>query len=426
MVKKDFLKHLAFVVIMLIAGVSASHAQSYVELIATGDGATKQAATLSALRSALEQVYGTMVSSNTKILNDELVKDEIVSISTGIVKKYTYMEEKEVGGKWYVVLKAIVSTQKLVSYAQSKGASAELAGATFAANVRLKNLNEKNARIAYNNISEMQAQFLPQCLDFSIINISEPKECEGGYLVEFSVKISLNSNASIIQDLESQKPHLSFGGGAYPATNCIKMIFDKFKIVDDINEYFLDFYIEPNQEYAKDSHKFRVNINRKTPNNVKLRLIHGNDFVSTWLCSSNGKMRNPYYHNEEFVVYSGENCHVLWKYVTPNRPIMIITIPLVYKLEDLEKITGIHVVLKDSEGTASVTTTKVPQSLTKFGWTDGNWEQTLSLNEEEFMESISMMRKEVYPKGHGNLTGKRTFPDEMIDTLIQEYRNAKK
>ena len=89
-----------------------------VELVVTGDGPTKEKATLSALRSALEQVYGTMVSSNTKILNDELVKDEIVSISTGIVKKYTYLSEKEVGGRFYVVVKALVNKKGLLQNLQ--------------------------------------------------------------------------------------------------------------------------------------------------------------------------------------------------------------------------------------------------------------------------------------------------------------------
>ena len=93
MVIHHLFKRIAFTALLLIAVVNISHAQSNsdVELVVTGDGATKQEATLYALRSALEQVYGTMVSSNTKILNDELVKDEIVSISTGIVKKYTYL-----------------------------------------------------------------------------------------------------------------------------------------------------------------------------------------------------------------------------------------------------------------------------------------------------------------------------------------------
>ena len=59
-----------------------------VTLVVSADGATKEEATKVALRSAIEQAYGTFVSANTTILNDEMVKDEIVTLSTGNVKTY--------------------------------------------------------------------------------------------------------------------------------------------------------------------------------------------------------------------------------------------------------------------------------------------------------------------------------------------------
>ena len=80
MVKNVFIKHLALVTVMLIAGVNVSYAQSDVELIATGDGNNKNEAILSALRNGIEQSFGAFVSSDTRILNDNIVKDEIDSI----------------------------------------------------------------------------------------------------------------------------------------------------------------------------------------------------------------------------------------------------------------------------------------------------------------------------------------------------------
>ena len=56
---------------------------SEVTLVVTGEGATKEEATNNALRSAVEQAFGVFVSANTEILNDEIVKDEIASISSG-------------------------------------------------------------------------------------------------------------------------------------------------------------------------------------------------------------------------------------------------------------------------------------------------------------------------------------------------------
>lgn len=63
------------------------------ELVVTGDGNTKENAVQAALRSAIEQAFGTFVSSNTQILNDELVKDEIATVTTGNIKNTKYSQK---------------------------------------------------------------------------------------------------------------------------------------------------------------------------------------------------------------------------------------------------------------------------------------------------------------------------------------------
>ena len=55
-----------------------------VTLTTIGTGRNEDEATLRALRSALEQSFGTFVSENTTIINDELVRDEIASTSKGV------------------------------------------------------------------------------------------------------------------------------------------------------------------------------------------------------------------------------------------------------------------------------------------------------------------------------------------------------
>ena len=66
-----------FIIISLLCVINPLRAQDKeVELVVNGDGPTKELATRNALRSAIEQAYGTFVSASTEILNDELVKDE--------------------------------------------------------------------------------------------------------------------------------------------------------------------------------------------------------------------------------------------------------------------------------------------------------------------------------------------------------------
>ena len=121
---------LLLIAALTLFGVSA---QETVKLTVNGQGATKEEATANALRSAIEQSFGVFVSANTQILNDEVVKDEIATIASGNIQEY-----QELGcitmpnGQQSVTLSATVSIGNLISYAKSKGSSAEFAGAIFA------------------------------------------------------------------------------------------------------------------------------------------------------------------------------------------------------------------------------------------------------------------------------------------------------
>ena len=80
-------KLLSLVAAILFAATSFAQVDE-VTLTVIGTGVNEEQATLQALRSAIEQSFGTFVSANTTILNDKLVQDEIVSVSNGNVKEY--------------------------------------------------------------------------------------------------------------------------------------------------------------------------------------------------------------------------------------------------------------------------------------------------------------------------------------------------
>lgn len=146
-----------------------------VTLIVSADAKTKDEATKIALRSAIEQAYGTFVSANTTILNDELVKDEIVTVSSGNIKEYKEIASEQMpNGNMYVTLQATVSISKLVGYAQSKGAETEFAGATFAMNMKMKELNKKNEEIAFGNLAKQVISLYPSAFSYKL-KVSEPK-----------------------------------------------------------------------------------------------------------------------------------------------------------------------------------------------------------------------------------------------------------
>ena len=158
---------------------SNSTSNKTVTLVTSGSGSTKDEATKNALRSAIEQTYGTFVSANTQVVNDELIKDEIITISSGNIIGYDIISTNDISNGVEVTVKAIVSPDKLVSFAKSKGMKTELAGATFAMNIKMKQLNEKNEIIVLQHLETQLTEILKQGIfDYEIISGEPQKDIE--------------------------------------------------------------------------------------------------------------------------------------------------------------------------------------------------------------------------------------------------------
>lgn len=164
-----------------------------VTLTVMGDGENKEQAIQVALRSAIEQAFGVFVSSHSEILNDELVKDEIATIASGNIKEFKCLSENYVEGKCFVTVQAIVSTNNLISYTKSKGASAELAGATFAMNLRMLELNKRNEALAMQHLVRQLAEIAPIMFDYEI----KIGEFNAGLGCPLEICINVNENAKI-------------------------------------------------------------------------------------------------------------------------------------------------------------------------------------------------------------------------------------
>ena len=164
------MKKIFLLIVALVACVGI-YAQSVdeVTLVVNGSGATKEDAVHTALRGAIEQAFGVFVSANTSIVNDELVKDEIATVTSGNVKSFTELESVTLpNGNFAVTLQAVVSTQKLAAYAKSKGSSCEFAGSTFGANLKLLKLNQINTEKAFDNLMFQLETLAPYIFNYNL------------------------------------------------------------------------------------------------------------------------------------------------------------------------------------------------------------------------------------------------------------------
>jgi hypothetical protein len=168
-----------------------------VTLVVSSQGKTQDEAKQNALRSAIEQAFGTFISSKTEILNDNLVKDEIVSVSNGNIQKFEVISEVQIPNIGYATsLKATVSVTKLTSFSESKGVSIEFKGSLFAFNVNQQILNEKNEIKAIEDLCKVVTKLSDTSFEYSI-KVSDPVAVNGSnekWRIPMYISVSANSN----------------------------------------------------------------------------------------------------------------------------------------------------------------------------------------------------------------------------------------
>jgi hypothetical protein len=197
------MKQLFLIVALAINFCAYSQDDKTVTLVVSGQGKTQDEAKQNALRNAIEQAFGSFISSNTEILNDELVKDEIVSIANGNIQEFEVLSEVEVPEVGHATtLKATVSVTKLTSFVESKGVEIEFKGSLFGANLRQQRINENAELQAIINLCEVSNQILSKSIDYSI-EVDEPVKAnimrsfrpqQDDYQILFTIKLSPNKN----------------------------------------------------------------------------------------------------------------------------------------------------------------------------------------------------------------------------------------
>lgn len=326
-----------------------------VTLVVSADGATKEEATKVALRSAIEQAYGTFVSANTTILNDELVKDEIVTISSGNIKNYKEVTSNQLpDGRTYVTLQATVSISKLISYAQNKGATAEFAGAAFAMDMKMKELNKQNELIAINHMEE-KLNSISHLFDFTL-ELKTPEFSDSyydgekivekrAYKVKGKVDAYYNENTELYNTIlfntlnalclsENEKEEYEQKGISlcYYKTPFLKMV--PRKIGSGWNEYEWSIYLrnEIKKDYglmSKIENAFIISDNISSPTSLTIRTHENYQHDGSGYAST-------YYWEEKESLF-GNNKLKLKKYNKPGDKICSYNIEIFIPQENIGK-----------------------------------------------------------------------------------------
>jgi hypothetical protein len=203
------MKHLILMLALALSiNAFAQDADKTVTLVVSAQGKTQDEAKQVALRSAIEQAFGAFISSKTEIINDKLVKDEIVSVSNGNIQGFEIISIVQIpNGSFSITLQVTVSVSKLTSFVESKGFEVEFKGGLFAANIKQKLLEEEAERIAIFNLCDVSWKILSESIDYELVMNNDPilinKE-DQIYNLPILIKAKTNSNKAIFNKYFSE------------------------------------------------------------------------------------------------------------------------------------------------------------------------------------------------------------------------------
>ena len=196
-------KYLAIKLALLCITLSVSAQSGDLTLTTTGTGPSVEEAVDNALRSAIEQAYGAFISSDTRILNDELIQDEIVSISSGNILSYLILSvTTEKSGEYYVIVSSTLSVRSLSTFVENRGGKSSFKGGLLGVQIRQQVLNESNELTAISDLVTRLNSIVSTSFDYSI-EVGDPslRQSDGLWAIPLKVKIQENENFKTYKEL---------------------------------------------------------------------------------------------------------------------------------------------------------------------------------------------------------------------------------
>lgn len=146
-----------------------SQVKNKVNIIVIGTGELFEDAKNNALRTALEQVSGVYLASQTKLVNDVIKKDEIKAITNGSIVKYKIINKDFLNEKYVLTIKATISPNNLINYVKkSSNTSVTLDGDVYVSNMKQKELDKIAEELALENLQEIYRNEIRKCFKYSI------------------------------------------------------------------------------------------------------------------------------------------------------------------------------------------------------------------------------------------------------------------
>lgn len=172
--------------------------EAEVWITSSGSHVSKDEAKKAALREALEMTLGTYISSTSSVQNNQLINDEITSITKGLIKAFKVVSELKVDEEWQVMTDVLVSLDHTVTYlkkASPKGTKVELNGSLFALNALQRSAEKQNESIIIAKTAGEMHNLFEKGFDYDLTT-SEPTG-QSTISIRCTTAVYANSNIEI-------------------------------------------------------------------------------------------------------------------------------------------------------------------------------------------------------------------------------------
>ena len=178
-----------------------SFAQKKITLKSYGQGENRQMAIDNSIQNAREQIFGSYISSNTIILNDEIIKDKISAITNGEILSYEIIEGDTLPNQsYYVMLDVTLTENSIINYYNKIGGEKiEFKGDLFIRNIELLNANKEAEINSVKNLLEISETYTGKTIDYIVKESNKPPQSNGNGTFNFYYNVEAKANINIIE-----------------------------------------------------------------------------------------------------------------------------------------------------------------------------------------------------------------------------------
>ena len=168
-------------------------------VVAFGTGANQTDALYNAKLNAMDQIFGTFISTKTVISNDSIVMNNVISITNGQITNYEILKTDKTENGYIITIKVTTNLQNLVAFCKSIGVDSYIQGIMFSDILATKLKNKENEIKVLNSFLETFKKEIPTLFDYSI-STSDPIKASNSdnFLIKIDCEFVLNKNYNSI------------------------------------------------------------------------------------------------------------------------------------------------------------------------------------------------------------------------------------